>query len=102
MRKWSKLGLGGGPVYRKLYRTGQDTRVVKTGGYLTFGGNVPVADRHLLGLDLRMYRVDASNIPPDPVFGAGTAEETLDATGTHLKRRSGNHWSVKVGYSLVY
>lgn len=96
------VGIGGGPVYRKLYRTGQDTRLVKGGGFLSGGVNLPITPRNLLNIDVRVYRVDGSNIPPNPVFGAGSAEEITDASGTRYDSALGSQVSVKVGYTIAY
>ena len=96
------LGLGGGPFYRKTYRTGDDTRTIKTGGYLTFGANSPIGGHQLLGLDVRLIQVDSSYIPPNPVFGAGSAKASDTADGIVYEKRSATHWSAKVSYSLAY
>jgi len=82
------VGFGGGSFYRKLYRTGEDYSVVRPGGYLVIGANTPVDHRHVIGLDARLIRLDASNDPPNPVFGAGD-----DTAG---------QWSVKLNYALTY
>lgn len=81
-------GLGAGPFYRKTYRTGSDQAVVAVGGYLTTGMNLLVAPSQLVGLDLRLARVDARNVPPNPVFGGGETEAT--------------HWSIKLNYAITY
>ena len=81
-------GFGGGAFYRKLYRTGSDLSVTRPAGYFVFGANTPIDHNNVLGLDFRFIQVDASNEPPNPVFGAG------DPTA--------GRWSLKLGYSLTY
>jgi len=92
------LGFGGGPFYRKGYRTGEDFRDVTFGKYVTFGANVPISNRHLVGVDFRFIRLDASNIPANPVFGMGSAK-LHDGIA---EAEDGTHWSVKLSYSLAY
>jgi hypothetical protein len=98
------IGLGAGEFYRKTTNTGADVRSIKPGYYLTFGANTQVATRQLLGIDLRLVRVNAVNgtlrDPPNPVFGPGSVSRS-EGSGT-LKEGSGTHWSVKVNWSLVY
>jgi hypothetical protein len=92
------VGVGAGPFYRKLYRTGQDLRNVSTGYYLSFGANTPISGQHLLGVDFRFIRVDDTNSPPNPVFGVGSGR--LEPGGG-VEQRKGTHWSVKLAYTLV-
>lgn len=96
------LGYGVGAFYRKEYRTGADTRTTDIGRYLAFGANSPIGGRQLLGFDGRLIRVDSSNIPPDPVFGRGTAEPRVTPQGIELTRKTGTHWSAKINYTIVY
>ena len=86
--------------YRKAYRTAADTRHIDIGRYLAFGANAPIGGRQLFGFDGRWIRVDSSYIPPDPVFGPGTAE--APAEGSALQRKNGTHWSAKISYTIVY
>ena len=81
------LGLGGGWFYRKSYGTGDDFGRGVRGLYLAGGFNAPVTDRQMLGLDIRLARLDSKNIPVNPVFGAG------QPTATHV--------SIKLSYAIV-
>lgn len=67
------LGFGGGWFYRKSYQTGGDTGRTVPGFYVSGGFNVPIAERQVLGLDVRLASVDGENTPPNPVFGTGTS-----------------------------
>jgi len=99
------VGIGGGAVYRKTYRTGDDLRTLKPAYMLSFGANSPVSARGMLGLDVRLLRVDGVNDPPNPVFGIGSYEESSTLSGgveTIKIKRETTHWGVKLGYSLVY
>jgi outer membrane protein W len=97
------LGLGAGEFYRKTYRTGSDQRTIRPGYYLTFGGNLPVSRMQLLGVDVRVIRVAASNVPPNPVFGLGSGSyDNLPSGETVIKSHKATHWSVKVGYTRAY
>ena len=82
------LGIGGGAFYRKLYRSGRDFARVKPGAFLTFGVNTPLDPRQVLGLDLRVSRVNGENEGGNPVFGPG--------------EHSASHWSVKFNYAITY
>jgi len=81
------LGVGAGGFYRKLYRTGRDFAAFKPGEYLTLGANLPVDAHQLLGIDLRIARVNGLN-NGNPVFGDG--------------KRHVTHWSLKFGYAITY
>jgi hypothetical protein len=96
------LGFGAGSFYRKAYRTGADTRSVRNGGYLTFGGNAPIGGPSLLGIDVRVIRVDSGYDPPNPVFGTGSGRQHQTPAGPVFERRPGTHWSAKINYTLVY
>jgi outer membrane protein W len=96
------LGVGTGPVYRKTHRTGDDQRNVELGHYFSVGGNVPISRMQVVGLDIRLLRVDATNVPENPVFGIGSGEYDVVDGETVIKSKKGTHWSVKLGYSLVY
>lgn len=78
------FGAGLGAFYYHAYRTGEDYSIVRPGMYLTGGFNTPVADRSLLGLDLRMqWSNDARS--ENPMFP--------DAGPSVM------HWSIKLNYS---
>ncbi len=82
------LGVGAGMFYRKLYRTGNDFGRVKPGAYVVFGTNAPLDARQVLGIDLRVARVNGENVGGNPVFGPGTPKVS--------------HWSIKFNYSIAY
>ena len=82
------LGFGGGYYFHKYYRTGGDTGSPGTGGYVNFGANVPIDDKRLLGVDVRLSSVSAHEATTNPVFGPEPGSETL--------------WSIKLSYSLAY
>lgn len=82
------LGVGGGAFYRKLYRSGDDIGEMRSGKYLVLGVNSPVDGTNVLGLDLRVVKLDATNVRVNPVFGAGD--------------NNAKHWSVKVNYAVTY
>jgi outer membrane protein W len=83
------VGLGGGYYFHKYYRTGgDDTGAPGAGTYVTLGGNMPVDDRHLIGLDARISFVSGRDGVTNPVFGPEKATETL--------------WSVKLNWALAY
>lgn len=83
------LGLGGGYYFHKTYRAGADYTGAPAAGYhLNFGTNVPVDDRHLLGLDARVSFVNGRKGVIDPVFGPEQASTAL--------------WSVKLNWALAY
>jgi hypothetical protein len=83
------LGVGGGYYFHKYYRSPRDyTGAPGSGSYITFGGNVPVSDRHLLGLDVRTSFVRGRDGVVNPVFGPEKKSETL--------------YSIKLGWAMVY
>jgi hypothetical protein len=96
------LGYGMGAFYRKAYRTGADNRTTDVGSYWTFGANAPIGGRQLLGFDGRLISVDSGWIPPDPVFGQGTAVPIETLEGPDFERKNGTHWSAKINYTIVY
>jgi hypothetical protein len=97
------LGLGTGAFIRKAYRTGNDTTEVHPGVYLTFGANIPVGGRHLLGFDGRYIRVDSGYVPPNPVFGTGSADEILvPGLPPRYERNAAAHWSAKINWTVTY
>ena len=82
------LGLGGGAFYRKLYRSGDDIGVMRSGRYVVLGVNSPVDRTSVLGVDVRLVKLDGTNVRVNPVFGAGD--------------NSASQWSVKVNYAVTY
>lgn len=88
------LGLGGGAFYHKFYRTGNDVSSVRPGAYLVGGGNVPISDHGLLGVDVRTI-LEADESMTNRIFGVVT-------DGPSPEVQEGTRWSVKVNYSWVY
>jgi hypothetical protein len=82
------LGVGGGMFLYGPRRTGADYIDARPGGLLMLGANTPVAERQLLGFDVRMLLVAGDEDLVNPVFGA---EE-----GTLLQ------WTAKVNWSFAY
>ncbi len=83
------LGLGGGYYFHKYYRTSHDYTGAPGGGWhISTGADLPLDDRHTLGLDARVGFVDtrAENIV-NPVFGPEPA--TL------------SQWSIKLNWAIV-
>jgi hypothetical protein len=83
------LGIGGGYYFHKYTRTGSDYTGSPGGGWhLSFGNNLPLDDRHLLGLDARVgfVRGRGENVV-NPVFGP--EKETM------------TQWSVKLNWAIV-
>jgi hypothetical protein len=49
------VGLGGGYYFHKYYRTAPDyTGAPGAGYFISLGTNLPLDDRHLIGLDTRV------------------------------------------------
>ncbi len=83
------VGLGGGYHFHKYYRTEYDyTGAPGAGWHLSFGANMPLDDRHVLGLDTRVSNFSSRDGVVNPVFGPEEASETA--------------WSVKLNWALVY
>ncbi len=83
------VGLGGGYFFHKFYRTApDDTGAPSAGGYVNVGANLPLSERHVLGLDTRVAFVGGRDGVVNPVFGPEKSSRTL--------------WSVKLNYALVY
>ena len=83
------LGVGGGYYWHKYYRTGTHyTGRPGAGQYLNFGANMPLNDRHLLGIDSRVSFVETPEGAVNPVFGTEKASQTL--------------WSVKLNWAFAY
>jgi len=88
------LGVGGGVFYHKFYRTGEDEASLRPGGYLVGGGNMPINDRSLLGVDVRAI-LEAEEASTNRIFGVVT-------DGSPPEVKQGARWSVKVSYAWVY
>ncbi len=82
------VGFGGGYYFHKFYRTGGDNASPGTGFYVSFGGNLPVDPRYLLGLDVRASFVSQDENVVNPVFGKLKPSET--------------EWSVKLNWAFAY
>jgi len=83
------LGFGGGYYFHKYYRTGtNDTGAPGSGVHISFGANMPLSDRHVLGLDLRSSFVGGRTGVVNPVFGAEQSTMVL--------------WSAKLTWGMVY
>lgn len=83
------VGAGGGYYWHKYYRTGSRySGSPGAGEYLNFGANMPVNDRHLLGIDSRVSFVKTSEGAVNPVFGTEKSSQTL--------------WSVKLNWAFAY
>jgi hypothetical protein len=96
------LGMGAGAYYHMTYNTGADNRSVDPGFYVVFGANTTVTSKQVLGIDVRLTRVEMVNDPPNPVFGAGSADVVQDANGSHLEKHVGTQWSVKLNWAVAY
>jgi hypothetical protein len=92
--RWSNTmrpyaGFGAGYYFHKYYRTAGDyTGSPGTGYHVVFGGNVPVDDHHLIGLDARMSFLSTTKDAVNPVFGTSKGTEVL--------------WSIKLNYAFAY
>jgi hypothetical protein len=83
------VGVGGGYYFHKYYRTGNDeTGAPGMGTYLTWGANLPLNDRHVLGMDIRSSFVAGRDGVINPVFGPEKSSQTL--------------WSIKLNWAMVY
>jgi len=83
------VGVGGGYFFHKFYRTANDnTGAPGGGGYISLGANMPLSDRHVLGIDTRVAFVSGRDGVVNPVFGPETGTGTL--------------WSAKLNWALVY
>lgn len=82
-------GFGAGYYFHKYYRTQSDyTGAPGAGWHLCVGTNLPIDDRHVLGLDARIGFVDGrGETVVNPVFGPEQASMT--------------QWSVKLNWALV-
>ncbi|MFN8588457.1 MAG: hypothetical protein U0704_11740 [Candidatus Eisenbacteria bacterium] len=83
------VGVGGGYWFHKYYRTEADyTGAPGSGWHLSFGANLPLDDRHVLGLDTRFSKFATREGVVNPVFGPEDSSESM--------------WSVKLNWALVY
>jgi hypothetical protein len=84
------LGFGGGYYFHKYYRTASDyTGAPGAGWHLCTGTNLPIDDRHMLGLDARVgFVAGRGGTVVNPVFGPEGDTET--------------QWSIKVNWALVH
>lgn len=84
------LGFGGGYYFHKYYRTSADyTGAPGAGWHLCTGTNLPIDDRHVMGLDARVgFVAGRGGTVVNPVFGPEPDTQT--------------HWSIKLNWALVY
>ena len=83
------VGIGTGYYFHKYYRTaGENTGSPGRGTYFNLGTNVPIDQRHLLGVDTRVSFVQTTAGVVNPVFGTQKASETL--------------WSIKLNWAFAY
>ncbi len=94
--------IGGGPFYRKTYKTGADSRRVAMSGFVASGFDAIIAPGQMLGLDVRLARVDSEHKPINPVFGAGGSVTNDPRFGIRVRDTEATHWSVKLSYALTY
>jgi len=83
------LGVGGGYYFHKYYRTSHDDTGAPGGGWhISTGANLPLDDRHVLGLDARVgfVKLRGSDVV-NPVFGPEPSSES--------------QWSVKLNWAIV-
>lgn len=83
------IGVGAGYYFHKYYRTAGDYTGAPALGYsLAFGGNTPLDDKHLLGIDARVHFMRGRDGVVNPVFGPEEGTETL--------------WTVKLNWAMAY
>jgi hypothetical protein len=82
------VGFGGGYYFHKYYRTGDDTGAPGAGYFIGFGSNVPIDEKHLLGVDARVSFVNGRDGVHNAVFGDEKASMTF--------------WSVKLNWAMAY
>ncbi len=63
------LGVGGGGINYRTYRSGDDHIGASNGVYLVGGMNTPIAPQQVLGLDLRFLRRTGNDKITNPSFG---------------------------------
>jgi hypothetical protein len=109
-------GIGAGALYHKRYRTGADKSGFTPGRYLACGMHIPVHKQGLLGLDVRMARVD--KLDGDPTFPGpdgdrpkiddllvdlkGPASPAMPLLFAETEPKSRTLWSVKLDCSITY
>jgi hypothetical protein len=84
------LGVGGGYYFHKYYRTGSDYTGAPGGGWhISTGADLPLDDRHVLGLDARVgFVAQRGENVVNPVFGPESSTMS--------------QWSVKLTWALVH
>jgi len=83
------VGVGAGYYFHKYYRTAGDYTGAPAFGYsLAFGGNTPLDDKHLLGVDARVHFMRGRDGVVNPVFGPEEGTETL--------------WTIKLNWAMAY
>lgn len=83
------LGVGLGYYFHKYYRTSDDYTGAPGLGYsLAAGANLPLDDKHLLGIDARVHMLKGRDGVVNPVFGIEESTETL--------------WTVKLNWAMAY
>ena len=83
------IGAGAGYYFHKYYRTNSDYTGAPAAGYsLAFGGNVPLDDKHLIGIDTRVHFLGGRDGVVNTVFGPEQSNETL--------------WTVKLNWAMGY
>jgi hypothetical protein len=84
------LGIGGGYYFHKFYRTTHDYTGAPAGGWhVSFGTDLPLDDRHVLGLETHVGFIKGrGETVVNPVFGP--------------ERSAISIWSVKLNWALVH
>jgi len=110
-------GFGAGAFYHKRSRTAViDESGFTPGRYLALGMDIPVRKQALLGLDVRMARVDKPDANPpfpgpdgdrarlDDLLGdlRGPSSPDMPLLFAQTASKSRTLWSVKLGYTITY
>lgn len=83
------FGMGAGYYFHKYYRTASDYTGAPAAGYsLALGANIPLDERHLIGMDARVHSIAGREGVVNPVFGPEESSETL--------------WTIKLTWSMAY
>lgn len=84
------LGFGGGYYFHKYYRTAADyTGAPGAGWHLSVGTNLPIDDRHVLGLDARVgFVAGRGETVVNPVFGPEPDTQS--------------QWSIRLNWAMVH
>lgn len=83
------VGLGGGYYLRKNYRTAGEYTTTATGGpHVSLGFTSALDDKHVIGLEARVARLQGRTGVVNPTFGPGENTETM--------------WTIKGSWALVY